>query len=177
MAATTLEALFVQELSDIYNAELQLATVLPRLERAAANPVLAQTFKAQMAETLLQVERLASAAAAEGLALLPARCRAMEGWVEEGADMAEALERGPVLDAALVGMAQKVAHYEIASYGTLCALAAQLGHKEALALLSETLLEEKEADRKLTVLAKANIPRPEDPEKAMLFRLAELADS
>jgi ferritin-like metal-binding protein YciE len=77
----------------------------------------------------------------------------MEGLVEEGKEIIEELEKGPVLDAALIGAAQKVEHYEIASYGTLAAFAKQLGEQDALKLLLETLKEEKATDEKLSVLA------------------------
>jgi ferritin-like metal-binding protein YciE len=78
---------------------------------------------------------------------------AMEGLVEESKEVIEEIEPGPVLDAALIGAAQKVEHYEIASYGTLAAFAKQLGHQDAVKLLLETLKEEKATDEKLSVLA------------------------
>lgn len=79
----------------------------------------------------------------------------MEGLVEEGKEAIESIEEGPVRDAALIGGAQKVEHYEIASYGTIAALAKQLGYKAAVPLLLETLKEEKDTDEKLTLLALA----------------------
>lgn len=174
--ATTLQPLFIRELSDMLCAEQQLATVLPRMARAAGNPVLEQTFRMQEQQARLQLERIVSIAVAEQLHLDAGQPTAMEGWLEQGQEMIEDTDRGAVLDAGLVCTGQKVAHYKIASYGTLCALAAQLGYRTALELLSDSLAEEKDADRKLTVLAKANNPRPEDPRKATQFRLAELAD-
>jgi len=78
----------------------------------------------------------------------------MEGLVEESKEVIDAIDKGPVRDAALIGGAQKVEHYEIASYGTIAALAKQLGYKDALPLLLETLEEEKATDEKLTLLAK-----------------------
>ncbi len=81
------------------------------------------------------------------------KCAAMEGLVEEGKEVIESIEAGPVRDAALIGGAQKVEHYEIASYGTLAAMAKQLGKTDALKLLLETLEEEKSTDEKLTMLA------------------------
>jgi ferritin-like metal-binding protein YciE len=81
------------------------------------------------------------------------KCVAMEGLVEESQEEIEQIEKGPVLDAALIAGAQKVEHYEIASYGTLCALGKQLGFNDAVRLLKETLEEEKATDQKLTQLA------------------------
>ena len=176
MPATTLQTLFIRELSDMLCAEQQLATVLPRMARAADNTVLVQTFRAQDQQARLQLERIVSIAVAEQLQLDAGQPTAMEGWLEQGQEMIEAIDRGPVLDAGLICTAQKVAHYKIASYGTLCALAAQLGYRTGMELLSDSLAEEKDADRKLTVLAKANNPRPQDPKRATQFRLAELAD-
>ncbi|MNB77320.1 hypothetical protein D3C75_240040 [compost metagenome] len=78
----------------------------------------------------------------------------MEGLIEEGKEIIDSVEEGPVRDAALIGGAQKVEHYEIASYGTIAALAKQLGYKNALPLVLETLEEEKATDEKLTMIAK-----------------------
>ena len=100
-----------------------------------------------------QVERIDKIVEATGLRLKRIKCAAMEGLVEEGRDVIEDVEKGPVLDAALIAAAQKVEHYEIASYGTLCTFAKQLGQNDALALLKETLAEEKAADEKLNMLA------------------------
>ncbi len=157
-------------------AEQQLATVSPRMARAAGNSVMEQTFRTQERQARMQLERIVSIARSEQLCLDAGHPTAMEGWLEQGQEMIEDTDRGAVLDAGLACTAQKIAHYKIASYGTLCALAAQLGYRTAVALLSDSLAEEKDIDRKLTVLAKANNPRPEDPQKATQFRLAELAD-
>jgi len=81
----------------------------------------------------------------------------MEGLVEEGKEVIDEVEKGPVRDAALIAAVQKVEHYEIASYGTLCVLAKQMGHNEALTLLKETLAEEKATDEKLTLLAESSV--------------------
>ena len=81
------------------------------------------------------------------------KCAAMEGFVEESHELIDEIEKGAVLDAGLIGAAQKVEHYEIATYGTLAALAKKLGEKDAMKLLLETLEEEKAADLKLTKLA------------------------
>lgn len=156
MAVKTLEDLFVHELSDIYSAEKQLAKALPRLARAAENPDLEAAFTAHLEETHGQIERIDQVVDQLGIKLKRIKCAAMEGLVEEGKEVIEEIEKGPVRDAALIGGAQKVEHYEIASYGTLCALGKQLGHTQAVKLLKETLAEEKATDEKLTLLAESS---------------------
>ena len=155
MAVKTLEDLFVHALSDVYSAEKQLTKALPKMARAATNPALAAAFTLHLEETRGQIERIDRAVEATGIKLKRIKCAAMEGLVEEGEEMIEEVEKGPVLDAGLIGAAQKVEHYEIATYGTLCALAKQLGYTEAMQLLRETLEEEKSTDEKLTLLAES----------------------
>jgi ferritin-like metal-binding protein YciE len=153
MAIKTIEELFVHELSDIYSAEKQLTKALPRLARAAEAPELSAAFEAHFEETNGQVERIDQVVELLGLKLKRMKCTAMEGLVEEGKEVIESIEAGPLRDAALIGGAQKVEHYEIAAYGTLSAIAKELGYKDALPLLQATLKEEKAADEKLTMLA------------------------
>lgn len=156
MAIKTMEDLFIHELSDIYSAEKQLTKALPRLARAASNPELVAAFETHLEETQGQVERIDQVVEVLGIKLKRIKCAAMEGLVEEGKEVIEEVEKGPVRDAALIGGAQKVEHYEIASYGTIAALAKQLGYKDALPLLLETLQEEKATDEKLTLIAKSS---------------------
>ncbi|NMG68008.1 DUF892 family protein [Azoarcus indigens] len=153
MPLKTLEDLFIHELSDIYSAEKQLTKALPKLARAATNPELAAAFESHLEETQHQVERIDQVVEATGVKLKRMKCLAMEGLVEEGKEVMEAIEKGPVLDAALIAAAQKVEHYEIAGYGTLLALGRQLKFDRIETLLQETLKEEKAADQKLTQLA------------------------
>jgi len=153
MARTTLEDLFIHELSDVYSAEKQITKALPRLARASTNPKLAEAFKSHLEETQGQIERIDQLVEQAGLKLKRMKCAAMEGLVEESKELLDEIEKGEVLDAALVGACQKVEHYEIASYGTLIALATNLGMSEAAALLKETLAEEKGADEKLSAIA------------------------
>ncbi|KAB7762219.1 ferritin-like domain-containing protein [Xanthomonas sacchari] len=153
MAVKTIDELFIHELSDIYSAEKQLTKALPRLARAATNPALRAAFEAHLEETQGQIERIDQIVEKGNLRLKRIKCAAMEGLVEEGKEVIESIEAGPVRDAALIGGAQKVEHYEIASYGTLAAMAKQLGMDDALSLLLETLNEEKSTDEKLTLLA------------------------
>jgi ferritin-like metal-binding protein YciE len=153
MPATTLKDLFIHSLSDIANAEKQLTKALPKLARAATDPTLAAAFKTHLEETRGQIERIDQVVEATGIRLRRIKCAAMEGLVEESDEVIAEITKGPVLDAALIGAAQKVEHYEIASYGTLIAFARHLGFDAAVSLLQETLDEEKATDRKLTVLA------------------------
>ncbi|MCE4372157.1 ferritin-like domain-containing protein [Xanthomonas hortorum] len=153
MAIKTIEELFIHELSDIYSAEKQLTKSLPRLARAATEPKLVEAFKVHLEETQGQIERIDQIVELLGIKLKRIKCAAMEGLVEEGREVIEEIEAGPVRDAALIGGAQKVEHYEIASYGTIAAIAKQLGYSDAITLLLATLDEEKATDEKLTLLA------------------------
>lgn len=153
MAVKTIEELFIHELSDVYSAEKQMTKALPRLAKAAESEALSAAFEAHLEETQGQIERIDQVVELLGIKLKRIKCAAMEGLVEEGKEVIEQIDAGPLRDAALIGGAQKVEHYEIASYGTLCALAKQLGYKDAIPLLQETLDEEKATDEKLTMLA------------------------
>lgn len=153
MAAKTFNDLFIHSLSDVYSAEKQLTKALPKLARACTNPELKAAFETHLEETHGQIDRIDQAVESAGIKLKRIKCVAMEGLVEEGQEQIEEIEKGPVLDAALIGAAQKVEHYEIATYGTLCALAKKLGYTDAAKLLLATLQEEKATDEKLTLLA------------------------
>ena len=154
MSISSLEELFIHELSDIYSAEKQLSKALPAMARAATNPNLVDAFKTHLEETRGQIERIDQVVETiEGLRLKRIKCHAMEGLVEEGKELIDSVEKGEVLDAGLIGAAQKVEHYEIATYGTLTALAKKLGYTAAAKLLHETLEEEKSTDEKLTQIA------------------------
>lgn len=153
MARTTVEDLFIHELSDVYSAEKQITKALPRMARASTNPLLAEAFTSHLEETQGQIERIDQVVEVTGFKLKRMKCVATEGLIEEGKELLEEIEKGPVLDAALIGACQKIEHYEIAAYGTLVALAKHLGLTEAAALLSETLAEEKGADEKLSAIA------------------------
>ncbi|MCD5981085.1 MULTISPECIES: ferritin-like domain-containing protein [Pseudomonas] len=150
---TTVADLFIHELSDVYSAEKQITKALPRLARASTNPLLKEAFEAHLEETYGQIERIDQLVEQSELKLKRMKCAAMEGLVEESKELLEEIEKGEVLDAALIGACQKVEHYEIAAYGTLIAMAKQLGMKDAAKLLGETLTEEKSADEKLSAIA------------------------
>ncbi|WP_250490481.1 ferritin-like domain-containing protein [Caballeronia sp. INML2] len=159
MAAKTLNDLFVHALSDVYSAEKQLTKALPKLARAATNPELAAAFKTHLEETQGQIERIDQVVENTDIKLKRVKCVAMEGLVEEGQEQIEEIEQGPILDAALIAAAQKVEHYEIATYGTLAALAKKLGYTDAMNLLLETLKEEKATDEKLTLWPSNKCPK------------------
>jgi ferritin-like metal-binding protein YciE len=128
---------------------------LPKMARAATDPELAQAFEQHLEETQGQVERIDRIAELTGLKLKRIKCVAREGLIEEGSELIDKIDKGPVLDAALIGAAQKVEHYEIASYTTLVTLAGKLGLGEAATLLTESLTEEQATDEKQGLLAQA----------------------
>ena len=153
MTIKTISDLFIHSLSDIYSAEKQMTKSLPKLARAATNPDLSAAFLTHLEETRGQIERLDQVVESCEIRLKRIKCVAMEGLVEEGQELIDGIERGPVLDAGLIGAAQKVEHYEIAAYGAIIALAKQLGETHAVTLLLQTLKEEKATDEKLSLLA------------------------
>lgn len=153
----TLEDLFIHELSDIYSAEKQITRALPKMARAATDKNLKAAFEAHLEETRGQIERIDQLVeATEGVHIRRMKCHALEGLVEEAQEIIDSVEAGTLRDEGLIGAAQKVEHYEIASYGTLRTLAIKLGYKEAAKLLEETLNEEKATDTKLTGIAEGN---------------------
>jgi len=156
MTAKTVKDLFVHSLSDIYNAEKQLTKALPRLARAATSEELSAAFMTHLDETQGQIERIDQLVEGSGIRLKRVKCVAMEGLVEEGREQIDEIEQGPVLDVALIAAAQKVEHYEIATYGGLIQLAKTMGQTEVATLLQQTLVEEKAADQKLTEIAETN---------------------
>lgn len=157
MTIKTMQDFFIHELSDIYSAEKQLTKALPRLSRAADNQDLSAAFDQHLEETRGQVERIDKIAEQLDIRLKRIKCQGMEGLVDEAREIIETVPQGALRDAALIGGAQKAEHYEIASYGTLCVLARQMGHEDAAKLLDQTLQEEKATDQKLTQLAEQGV--------------------
>ncbi|GLR07659.1 hypothetical protein COO59_09590 [Mixta theicola] len=154
MTIKTLEDLFIHDLSDVYSAEKQISRALPKMARAASDEKLIEAFNTHLEETQGQIERLDQLVeATPEVRIKRMKCHALEGLVEEAQEIIDSVEKGVVRDAGLIGAAQKVEHYEIATYGTLRALAQKLGYKEAARLLEETLQEEKATDEKLTIIA------------------------
>ena len=165
MAAENLQELFVEELKDMYDAEKQLTKALPKMAKATDNPELKAAFEEHLEITRMQVARLEEVFKSLGMAARGKTCEGMKGLIEEGQGMMEEMEKGSTLDAALISAAQKVEHYEIASYGTLATFAEVLGHEDAKDLLGQTLEEEKEADEKLTGIASQINPEAENEEE------------
>jgi ferritin-like metal-binding protein YciE len=157
MTVKTTRELLIGELRDIYHAENQLVKALPKMAKAAKAAKLRQAFEHHLEETKGQVERLERVFAQLDVRSSGKRCEAMEGLIEEAKEMIEEIKTPEVLDAALIMGAQKVEHYEIASYGSACALAEALGQKDVKGLLEQTLDVEKAADQKLNKLALSEI--------------------
>ncbi len=153
-----LRALFIEELQDIYWAENHLVKNLPEMAGAATSEELKNAFETHLSETENQVKRLEQAFSNLGEDAEGKKCEAMNGLVKEAKEMIDDTESGTLVrDVALISCAQKVEHYEIASYGTLATLAKLLGETEAADLLVENLEEEKNTDTLLTQLAEKQI--------------------
>jgi len=153
MSVTNLEELFQHELRDVLDAERQILKALPKMIKAAESEVLKAALTEHQGVTEEQVGRLETIFKSLDKAARGKHCKGMEGLLAEGSEMIEEEETSPTLDAAMIGAAQKVEHYEIAAYGTLVEYAKILGMDEAVELLSATLAEEKEADEKLSSVA------------------------
>ena len=147
----------VDELRDTLDAEQQLIKALPKMARAASTPRLKQAFQSHLAETRKQADRLKQALRLLGESARAKTCEGMEGLLTEGEEMMNEAPDGPVRDAVLISSAQKVEHYEIASYGTAATYAQVLGERQVARLLGQTLREEKSADQKLTAIAEASV--------------------
>jgi len=155
MSVATAEELFVDELKDIYSAEKQAVKAFPKLAKAVQSEELKQAMQDHLEQTKGQVERLDRI-----FEILEERssgktCAGMKGLVEEAQSQVEEIEKGPVLDCAMIGALQRIEHYEIAAYGTAATLAEAMGHDEVKELLGETLEEEKKTDERLTEVAQS----------------------
>jgi ferritin-like metal-binding protein YciE len=157
MKIPTIAKLLEDQLKDIYSAEGQLVKALPKMAKKASSPELKEAITSHLEETRQQVERLGQIGQTLGIKLSGKKCKAMEGLIEEGAEVLEAEGPGAVIDAALIAAAQRVEHYEMAAYGSARALASHLGHDEVVELLQETLDEESAADEKLTTICEEEI--------------------
>jgi ferritin-like metal-binding protein YciE len=149
----TLEDLYTDMLKDLYSAEKQLVKALPKMAKAAQSPDLQKAFQHHLKQTEGHVDRIERIFSHMEGSPGGKKCVAMEGLVEEGSELLQEDIDPAVLDAGLIAAAQKVEHYEIASYGTVRAWAARLGQNQAVQLLQQTLDEESAADEKLTQIA------------------------
>jgi len=152
-AASGLRELFVDELKDIYWAEKELTKAIPKLIKNATSDKLVEALTAHLEETKMQVTRMEEVFSSIGEKAVAKKCEAMAGLTKEAEEIMEETEQGVVRDAAIILAAQKVEHYEIATYGTLASFARILGEEEAASLLEETLKEEKGADAKLSEIS------------------------
>ena len=158
MAINNLQDALVDALKDLLHAEKQLTKALPKMAKNAENPQLRKAFETHLGQTEQQVARLEQVFELLDMKPKTKPCEAMKGLVEEGKEVMEEDAEPQVLDAMLIAAAQKVEHYEIASYGTVCTWAEQLGiNAKAIKLLKQTLAEEKETDELLTQLAEKNV--------------------
>jgi ferritin-like metal-binding protein YciE len=153
MKIGTLDKLLEDELKDLYNAEGQLVKALPKMAKAASDASLKKAFTSHLAETKGQVDRLSKMGKILGIKLSGKKCKAMEGLLEEGKEILKSDGPAAVIDAALIGAAQRVEHYEIAAYGTARAFAEHLGNANVARLLQQTLDEESAADEKLSAIS------------------------
>jgi ferritin-like metal-binding protein YciE len=152
-AAEDLRELYVDSLKDIYWAEKALLKALPKMAKNATTQNLVTALNEHTTVTEGHVARLEKVFELAGEKAVAKKCEAMDGLIKEGQDILESTEPGPVRDAGIIAASQKIEHYEIATYGTLCAFAKTLGENEAAEILHQTLSEEKEADVTLTEAA------------------------
>ncbi len=154
-----LQDALVEELRDLLNAENQLTKALPKMAKACDSKELSTAIKNHLQETREQVVRLEKMIKSLGKPVRGKTCEAMKGLLKEGEETIKEHDAGPMRDAMIIAAAQKVEHYEIASYGTVVAWAEQLGNEEVAQLAGETLDEEKGADEKLTEIARSINPQ------------------
>jgi ferritin-like metal-binding protein YciE len=157
MRLESLHELFIVELQDIYDAETQLTKALPKMIDKANYPELKNAITQHLEQTQNQVRRLEEIFSSLGEKAKARKCPGMRGIIDEGDEMAGQSGDPAAIDAGIISSAQKVEHYEIAAYGTLCTWAQMMGHTRELQLLKQTLMEEKETDQKLTQLAERMI--------------------
>jgi ferritin-like metal-binding protein YciE len=155
MKIKTVNDLFADMIKDLYSAESQLVKALPKMAKKASTPELKKGFEKHLEQTIAQKDRLENIADILDITPKGKKCMAMEGLIEEAEDMISEIKDPDVLDAGLIAAAQKVEHYEIASYGTAATFAKMLTNNEILNLLLQTLEEEKSTDAKLTEVAES----------------------
>jgi ferritin-like metal-binding protein YciE len=166
MKVTTLDELLEDELKDIYSAETQLIEALPTMVQAAESKDLRAAFEKHLEQTRTHAQRIEEICGDLKTTPSGKNCAGMEGLIKEGTDIIQSDAQSEPKQAALIGAAQRVEHYEIAAYGTARAHARQLGYLKAVDLLSQTLAEEKEADKQLTKVAenRVNVKAAMSPE-------------
>ena len=168
MKLDTLQKLYTDELRDLYNAENQLVKALPKMAKAASSEDLKDAFEKHLEQTKGHVKRLEQVFDALGEKPKGKTCRAMKGLIEEGSEILKEEGEESILDAGIIVAAQKVEHYEIASYGSVRTFAHLLGQNKAAELLQTTLDEESETNELLNRLAEGIV----NPEAMMESELA-----
>ncbi len=153
MELATLKDLYIEQLRDLYSAESQLCEALPKMVKAAHNAELKSSFEQHLKETKQQRQDVGDLIRAHGHDPEGHECKAMKGIIAEGEEMIKEKADPDVKDAGLIAAAQRVEHYEIAGYGTVCAYAKRLGDKKGAEILHRIAQEEGDTDQKLTMLA------------------------
>jgi len=157
MKLKSLKDLYVDHLRDLYSAENQITKALPKMAKAASSPGLQNAFREHLAQTKEHVRRIEEIFDKLGMSPKGKKCKGMEGLLKEGEELMHQASEEAVLNAALIAAAQRVEHYEIASYGAARSYANLVGDEEAALLLQKTLDEEGETNKKLTRLAEGDI--------------------
>lgn len=153
MTVENLQDLYLEQLRDVYNAETQLIDALPEMAEMASTEKLVQGFQDHLEETREHKERLENIFDSLGEDPTGEKCEAMEGLIQESKQLADESRDGEALDAGLIAQAQRIEHYEIASYGTIHTYAQQLDRDDDADVLKTTLEEEKATDKELTSIA------------------------
>ena len=157
MEMESLQELLIEEMRDLYSAETQLTKAMPKMAKKASSPQLKKAFETHLRETEGQIQRLQKIFEKLGKKPTGKKCAAMEGLIEEGKEMMGEDMEDDVMDAALISVAQKIEHYEIASYGTVRTWAQLIGDDQTARALQQTLDEEGKTDKLLTQLAESSI--------------------
>jgi len=153
MKLETLRDLYIEQLHDLYSAETQLVEALPKMAKAAATPQLQDAFKAHLTQTQGHVQRLEQIFTQLDESTKGPTCKGMKGLIAEGEEMIKMKGEPAAIDAGLIAAAQRVEHYEIAGYGCVRTYANLLGDTTGERLLQQTLNEEGDTDKRLTMLA------------------------
>jgi ferritin-like metal-binding protein YciE len=173
MRKDSLRQLYVDELKDLYSAETQLVKALPKLAKTSSNAELRQAFEEHLRQTSEHVSRLEQIFETLGEKPGGKKCVGMEGLIKEGAETMQEKYGDTVMDAAIIGAAQRVEHYEIAGYGIVRAFAELLGESNHVSLIEQTLEEEKQTDEKLTQLAEQVNSQAEEGETETISQQRE----
>ena len=156
-AMATLHDLMIHQLRDLYSAEKQLVSALPKVAKKATAPELQAAIRTHLTQTEHHVERLEQVFQELGETPKGVTCKGMKGLIDESDELLGEDVEASVLDAGIIADAQRIEHYEIAAYGTVCEYAKSMGHMKVASLLHDTLEEEKSADKLLSTLAEGGI--------------------